>query len=129
MRQWVLGSYLMAKGETAAIALYQLGAPMGSEGGYGNWSYRSPEWVAEVGVALEPAVATRAGLWWRRYSRAVVLANPWPGRALTLQLPPVPPSCGRGGAGGLGWADLYGQPFKPGMELRLAPVTATTLVC
>ena len=122
VRQWVLGSYLMGKGEAAAIALYQLGAPMGSSHGYGNWSYRSPEWGAEVGVALGPAVVSPTGVWSRQFSDAVALVNPWEARGtLSFEVPavPVPALC---------WADLYGQSFEPGTQLELEPVTATTLV-
>jgi hypothetical protein len=121
VRQWVLGSYLMGKEQSAAIALYKFRAKEGSEWGYGNWSYQSPEWDANVGVALAPPVETETGLWSRDYSNALVLLNPWPDRGALGGVVPAAPA-GRGG-----WEDLYGNTVPPG-ELQLKPVTAITLI-
>ena len=117
VRQWVLGSYLMAKEQASAIALYHLLAKEGSEHGYGNWSWQ-PEGTADVGVAVAAPEVSAGGLWSRRYSSALVLVNPWPGRSLLAMVPAVV---------GAEWRDLYGAVVPRG-ELRVEPVTATTLL-
>eukprot|EP01043_Picozoa_sp_COSAG02_P042666 COSAG02_NODE_3644_length_6433_cov_3.177929_3_plen_967_part_00 len=117
VRQWVLGSYLMGKEQAAAIALYQLLAPEGSEFGYGNWSWQ-PEWNAEVGVALSAPEESPTGLWTRRYSSAIVFVNPWPDRGSPVAQLPTP-------AAGMEWRDLYGHVAQS--HITMGPVTATTL--
>ena len=115
----MLGSYLMGKEQASAIALYQLEAAIGSEHGYGNWSWE-PEWAAEVGAALAPPEENAAGVWSRRYSKALVFVNPWPDRGnLTATVPAV--------AVGSAWRDLYGAAVPQG-ELLVEPVTAITLL-
>jgi hypothetical protein len=123
VRQWVLGSYLIEKEQASGIALYQLLAPIGSGSGYGNWSFLTPEWTADVGVALAPPEVSAAGLWSRRFSKALVLVNPWPDRGSLEGMVPMVPAVVKWQE----WQDVYGVAVPQG-KIQIAAVTATTLL-
>ena len=100
---------------------YQLLAPLGSSHGYGNWSFQSPEWTAQVGAPEGLPRESVSGLWSRSYTTGFVAVNPWQDRgSLSALVPPAP--------AGQQWRDLYGKAVAFSGELLLKPVTATTLV-
>ena len=120
VREWALASYLMGKEQACAVALYQLEAALGSEHGYGNWSYW-PEWTAEVGAPSGQPAESASGLWSRNYSTGYVAVNPWPDRGTLQAVVPSAPA-------GKTWRDLLGNIHRSGAQLQLKPTTGITLV-
>ena len=117
---FVLAAELMGKEQACAVALYQLEAALGSEHGYGNWSYW-PEWTAEVGAPSGQPAESASGLWSRNYSTGYVAVNPWPDRGTLQAVVPSAPA-------GKTWRDLLGNIHRSGAQLQLKPTTGITLV-
>ena len=105
IRQFVVGSYLLTKGDASGVYLVCIQC-------YGNWSWWDPEFSAQVGTASgEPWQQPNSSVWCRNFSSGFVCVNPdeafsnLPVRSVTL------PSGGS-------FADLYLAPTRAFILLR-----------
>lgn len=115
IRQFVVGSYLLSKGNASAVYLVCIQC-------YGNWNWWEPEYSAQVGFASGDAWKNiSTGVWCRSFTKGFVCVNPdeafsgFPNAQVWLPL-------------GSNYSTLYGENFVGGSVIKLGPTQAFILL-